>query len=294
MAVSLADEAGPVDGVLEYATMVVERGGAANDTPHLLLRNDTAAVAVKIDGVRYALQVRGGLDELVGATPLELVAALAKAKQALVLGPSDKPVAVVAVAGASAALRFIDAQQQRAGTTTAMVARGPDIRVPAPPALPVIKVPPASAAAPASLKSADTAGFAGDNDCGADAANFAPEAFRLDATHTLVLVPSICGNGAYNFFSTALIATNAGAASKASFDAPTGMGDEGDPSLVNASYDPKRRELSTFSKGRGIGDCGVQQSFAWDGKGFRLVEQREMSECRGAIDYIVTWRALVR
>lgn len=292
-AVSLVDEAGPVDGVLEYASLVVERGGAGNDMPRVLLRNDVAAVAISIDGVRYPLERRGGLDEVVGA-PLKVVAAVANAKQLLALGAGDTPVAVMLSAGASAALRFIDDQQKRAGTTTALVARGPGTRVPAPPALPVIKVPPASSAPPAKVKPADTASFTGDNDCDADPATFAPELARLDATHTLVVVPSLCGNGAYNFFSTVLIVDNAGKVGVASFDAPTGMGGEDDGSVVNVSYDPKSRQLSTFAKGRGIGDCGTQQDFAWDGKGFCLVEQREMGECRGAIDSITTWRATVR
>ena len=152
-------------------------------------------------------------------------------------------------------------------------------------------MPQASDEPPAPLTRADM--LSDDDTCGADPANIALEAYRLDANHTLVLVPSRCDNGAYNLFSTARIITKAGRATEAAFDAPTGM-DKDDHRLVNASYNNTTRLLSTFSKGSGIGDCGVQQHFAWDGKGFRLVEQQEMSACRGAIDYIVTWRALVR
>jgi hypothetical protein len=32
----------------------------------------------------------------------------------------------------------------------------------------------------------------------------------------------------------------------------------------------------------------------WDGARFRLVHLEEMPECRGAIDYLTTWRAQVR
>ena len=45
--------------------------------------------------------------------------------------------------------------------------------------------------------------------------------------------------------------------------------------------------------GRGVGDCGVHQDYVWDGTRFRLVQQEEMSECRGSLDYITTWRAQV-
>ena len=42
--------------------------------------------------------------------------------------------------------------------------------------------------------------------------------------HTLVLVPAVCGIDAYNYFSTALIAPNAGSLmTRARFDAPNGI-----------------------------------------------------------------------
>lgn len=84
---------------------------------------------------------------------------------------------------------------------------------------------------------------------------------------------------------------------RARFDAPTGMDGEtvtDAPYLVNACYDQGTRRLATFAKRRGLGDCGVTQQFTWDGSYFRLVEQTEMGECRGSVDYITTWRAAVR
>jgi hypothetical protein len=71
-------------------------------------------------------------------------------------------------------------------------------------------------------------------------------------------------------------------------------GEEGHPVLINSEWDSKRRLLTSFSKGRGLGDCGLGQDFAWDGTRFRLVRQIEMGECRGSLDYITTWRADVR
>ena len=51
--------------------------------------------------------------------------------------------------------------------------------------------------------------------------------------------------------------------------------------------------LTSYAKGRGLGDCGVSQSLAWDGRRLRLVDQSEMPECRGNTDTITTWRAKV-
>ena len=71
------------------------------------------------------------------------------------------------------------------------------------------------------------------------------------------------------------------------------MGEENDGTIVNATWDPKTRLLSSFAKGRGLGDCGIINSFAWDGRLFRLVSQEAMDNCRGSVDYITTWRARV-
>lgn len=194
-------------------------------------------------------------------------------------------------------MRYMDDRQKRVGTVTALLAKGPVISVPTPPPLPVVAVPPQTTAPPTKFRASDIKKYKGDDGCGVSADSFKPEAFRLDATHTLVMVPAVCGKGAYNYFTTALIVPNRGMPiTPAKFDAPGGMGERGstDPGLVNAAYDHKTRRLSTFAKGRGIGDCGVSQHFAWDGSSFRLVERSEMGECRGSVDYIRTWRATVR
>jgi hypothetical protein len=116
------------------------------------------------------------------------------------------------------------------------------------------------------------------------------ETHKLDASRTLVLLG--CGSGAYNLSVVPLIAEGSGRDVRinvAPFD------DQGadKPMLTNADWDEKSGLLSSYAKGRGIGDCGVAQHYAWDGTRFRLVEQTEMSECRGSIDYITTWRAKV-
>jgi hypothetical protein len=52
-------------------------------------------------------------------------------------------------------------------------------------------------------------------------------------------------------------------------------------------------ELSSFHKGRGIGDCGAIWGWAWTGKTFRLTAYATMPECRGisSDDWITLWRA---
>ncbi len=289
----------PEDEV-EGATITVQRGPAADSVPQIMMTSDVAAAALSIDGARsvYRLQPVDGGFELAPGDAMDFMRTISKSNQLALIDASGKTLTTISLAGASAALRYIDDRQKRAGTVTALVARGPAKAVPPPPALPAIVSPPVTAAPPAQFRAADVRKYNADDGCGVDASGFKPEAFRLDATHTLILVPAICGNGAYNYFTTALIAPNAGRPlSRARFDAPSSMGLEGtgnEPDLVNAGYDPKTRRLSTYAKGRGIGDCGIAQQFAWDGTRFRLVEQSQMDECRGSMDYITTWRATVR
>ena len=54
--------------------------------------------------------------------------------------------------------------------------------------------------------------------------------------------------------------------------------------------------LNTFSKGRGIGDCGTEEAWVFDGKAFQLAELKLMSDCKGVLpeDWPVVYRAQVK
>ena len=279
----------------DYLMLVIERGPEAQAKAKLSWAAPDGTprrATLAVDGKPVA-QLSGTAIEI---SP-SLAAALAAGGRADVTTAPGAKVGDASLGGLAAAMRYMDDKQKRVGTDTALVAKGVAKTVPAPTPLPVVTMPPVAAAPPSRFRPADIKKYNGDDGCGVPADSFKPEAYRLDATHTLVMVPSICGNGAYNYFSMALIVPNSGMPTTlAKFDAPSSMGEPGntDPGLVNATYDSKTRRLSTYAKGRGIGDCGVAQQFVWDGSQFRLVEQSEMGECRGSVDYIRTWRATVR
>ncbi len=48
---------------------------------------------------------------------------------------------------------------------------------------------------------------------------------------------------------------------------------------MNASFDEKTRELTTLALGRGLGDCGIQTRWRFDGQRFRLVRYAEEPSC---------------
>ena len=64
--------------------------------------------------------------------------------------------------------------------------------------------------------------------------------------------------------------------------------------LSNARWDAATGMLHHFDKGRGIGDCGTRQVWAWDGARYRLVQAERMEECRGAMEWPMVYEAEFR
>jgi hypothetical protein len=185
----------------------------------------------------------------------------------------------------------MDERQQRIGTASALVRGGAAAQVLPPPALPVVRQPAVARKSARTLSPARVRQLLGREATVCEyAQDLSIDSARLDARHSLVLASHPCGNGAYNFMYSAWIVDEAGRARPAPFDYG---GSASDNALVNAGWNPKMRQLSAFSKGRGLGDCGSGQHWAWDGARFRLVHEEAMGECRGSTDYITTWRAEV-
>ncbi len=275
----------------EATTMSIRRGAEPNAVPELSINPPEAKA--------HAVTVGGRAFELVEAADASLRPRDAAGFLKALLGPSEaalvdrqgKRLVALSLAGASAALLYMDEQQGRIGTVTALARPGPKpaAAVPRPPALPAVRQPPLPSKPARTLSKARVRQLLGREATVCEYANeLSMEGGRLDARHSLVLASHPCGNGAYNFMYSAWIIDEAGRARPASFD--FGTSGAHDP-LVNAGWDATTRQLSAFSKGRGLGDCGSGQHWAWDGARFRLVHEEAMGECRGSTDYITTWRA---
>lgn len=229
----------------------------------------------------------------------EVAAGMANGQSLTVRDANGDALATISLKGAAAALRYVDAQQGRAGSTDAIVAKGPAASRAPSPALPVIlAVEPSGIAANLTATQIATIRQRGTCSLGGtpsqDSAIFAPDTHALGGGKTLVILP--CSTGAYNMIG-ALFVVDGSSITPAETDAPAGFDATGADSesavrsVVNGSFE--NGVLTSYAKGRGLGDCGVHQSFVWDGTRFRLSEQAEMGECRGNIDYITTWRARV-
>ncbi|WP_052134321.1 DUF1176 domain-containing protein [Sphingomonas sp. 37zxx] len=272
----------------------VERDAGADGAIRITLSGQADAVPpirITIDGKPIANGGASSNPAFAGADARRIATAIAAGRSAVITAGGKR--AINSLAGASAALRYIDAQQGRAGTSGALVAKGPapDRTIAATP--PVIRAVAPSGKA-ATLTPAVEAELREVAQCGI--ASYTDEVPRAD-THalgggaTLVVLP--CDRGAYNEIAALFIIGADGKPVPARLDADAGMNPDPQPvpSAVNAGF--ADGVLSTYAKGRGLGDCGTSQSYVWDGDRLRLSEMATMSECRGSMDYITVWQAQV-
>jgi hypothetical protein len=288
------------DEVEKAAILRLTRDGAPGAPARidLVLMDDTSAaprgkpMVLAIDG-RPVMTVPANGDGTASLTPVQVGPLLGAARNgtALSIRLEDNEVGVVSLAGMVAALRMVDDQQRRVGTVTAMVAKGaaPLSAVPPQPAPPVVRRAPAVAQTGLAAKPpAGVKALAAKAECEVDQgeAPGEPEVHRLAADTVLWQIP--CGAGAYNFTSLLVIADAKGGGARL---AP--LDEVGDGLVVNVQYDPKTRILSAYAKGRGVGDCGESQEWAWTGQTFVLTHAASMPVCQGQGDWPTSYQAKV-
>lgn len=262
-----------------------------------LVGDASEAVTARVDGAALASgRLERGAVRFTGADAARIVAAMANGKELSLTGAGGKALARVSLKGSSASLRFIDAEQGRVGGVTAAVAKGnaPASAVPAAPEPPrVAAVRPSGA--PARVTKTMRLAMEKASDCTdlyEEGGDFPPPPvyeYALGGGKTLALLP--CGSGAYND-STVPFILSGGTFALARFDFSPGEVDSDEIAfLVNADWHDKAGTLSSYAKGRGIGDCGNSEEYVWDGERFRLIAARRMEECRGSINWLPVWRA---
>lgn len=258
---------------------------------------------LRIDGRDYA--VRGGAQDAANAdaaaTRARAVIAALPASRTLALSSGGQTEALPA-SGISAALLWIDERQGRLDTVTALLRRGdrPASAVPAAPVLPratpapqvsqrgfegaanPMEDEPRGLTVPASIE-----GLEAVKACRAESNEFLDKAVlgaRLDGQTVLWGIP--CGSGAYNATYVLYLARPDGSNVRLAALPERTARTEGDVGgegqwLVNPVYDPARRTLTVFPRGRGLGDCGTITTWTWTTGGFALSEERSMGDCWG-------------
>jgi hypothetical protein len=240
----------------------------------------------------------GGWTETLDAeASASLVKVIGDARTLSIHGPNGIQVDL-SLSGSSASLRFIDAEQGRAGLVDALEARGSGNASAAPkaPTEPVFDVPRLADSGGQGKLPAFIRDLAKHEDCDSlgDPADFPTIWARLGPN--LQLWGGICSSGAYNFSYKFFTADNAGRkVAELAFPYAPGSGEE-TTYVTNPDFDPSTLTLSAFEKGRGLGDCGAMVRWAWNGQAFVLVEQTVMGDCRGVSsdDWPTLYRATIR
>jgi hypothetical protein len=223
----------------------------------------------------------GARASLSGPAAGALIAALRNG-QALTLNQGGKALIDISLAGSAAVLLWVDDQQGRVDTVTALIRRGPKPAsvVPGRAAAPLIPVAPPAAQSGlpqhtpkrliADVVDCDLTGVAEPADI---VARLAPG---------VVLWGPQCQMGAYNELNIFYVGDEkAQRLRRITFPEPAGAGQASDDTVFNPNFDPKTQTLASFSKGRGIGDCGEIADWVWDGEAFALLSEQVMPVCRG-------------
>ncbi len=224
---------------------------------------------------------------------------LLQGKMLYLVDEKGDPVSSASLGGLREALLHMDTQQKRLKTESATVAdgcgggkafKGPTTER----QLPVIRVPSTTTKAASRLTGGVADKARAFYKC-QNAEDFMRSReikyVRLDRNNTLAIIPALCGTGAYNVTVRVAIVDNQGRMRAPRFDMRK-VGKVPDQ-ITNGWWNETEGVMGSSAKARGVGDCGWTESHAWDGLQFRLTERREMTVCRGSVDFITTWRARV-
>lgn len=302
-AVSLQAD-GPSDGL----SISVTRDSADGALSIVLFGIETKSDRYRIL-VDKRVAVSGAIDpaasepiKISGKDSLRLARLMAKGRTIIVQDGNKAELGRASLAGSAATWLHMDSMQNRAGATTALASPGRKSlqpkSIPAPEIVAKRIVPIDVTPDTATLIS-----LVERSSCKEERFNVTEDSAyslgRVDGKAKALVLLS-CGSGAYNFASAAYVGTEIAAGKwdfqPAAFDHHdmTSTIDEMVPLLVNSNWEPTTQILSSFAKGRGLGDCGNAESYVWDGTMFRLVTAYGMSECRGSMDWLTLWHAEVK
>jgi hypothetical protein len=307
------------DNTLSCEAIALRPESSADDILLLTVSRDAATGEAKVqlsgsesksDGYRILIDgrvvQRGAVKkdtypaiEIVDAAALKLTRAMAKGIKLTLQDGSGSILGHASLSGSSAALRYIDASQNRQGTGLALLAKGRKMAQPQSLPLPILTV---KRIVPAE-KTPDAAALVElveSSPCAEERQNVTEDsAYSLGIADgkakSLVLIN--CGSGAYNIAYAAYTGTEEPNGKwrfmPARFDYDNGVRsqDKAVQLLINADWNSATQRLSSFSKGRGLSDCGNGETYVWDGDMFRLTAADGMAECRGSLEWLTLWQA---
>ena len=262
---------------------------------------DGSRVQVHIDGREFKRLPLDG--DLPSAAVRPLLAAMIEADELTLTGSASE--ATVSLQGLKAALLKMDDVQGRVGTVSAWVAKGKGGASQVPAAIPAPVLTPAAAP---SIVDADAAlpwvrqlvrHPAVIQDCyllqeDSGAASSLPNTSLYQVRPQEFLVLMECARAAYQ---TSYRLWRMKQRPGGLDIAPEVLPDVGEPALDLMNADFHAGELSTWHKGRGLGDCGGGRRWTWTATGFALRHAHEAPDCNGIFEGgmgLVLWQAEVK
>lgn len=213
----------------------------------------------------------------------------------------------ISLQGAHAAFLWIDERQGRLGTSAALVSRGErPLSIPDAPELPVVRAAPL--VSQAGLTDSVTLGARLEALPAVKACRTGIERLRGSSrpdqtsvarlSDNTLLWTVLCFQGAYNEGHRFFLTDDHGANPRPILLPTTDQdgddaGQDDDYIVINAAFDLNTRTISSFSKGRGLGDCGGAYVWTWTGREFTLTNEQVMQRCAGigADLWPTTWQS---
>ncbi len=221
----------------------------------------------------------------------DFIGSLAKGEIVEVYDDDARYMASISLRGLSSALQYLDENQRRMGTVTALVGRGKlgADSVPQWSLDPIILTPPISDAPPTRPRDRTLLHLQEKYRCDGATKGLPEYAIdRLDAHSSMLLIFGNCAP--YNGEGYVFVIDRNRKVRKAAMRLAPGSPAADPPQIISGYWDRKERRLHSFARGRAFADCGQEQEFAWDGRQFLLVREADMGGCRGSIDYITVYR----
>lgn len=297
--------------------VLLKRDAGPGVRPELLAGMPNVASAtggLTLDG-RTAALVSGATPGALAVAPARLDETLTRLAQARTIALKVGEMSVdIPTNGAAAALLWIDERQGRLDAVDALIRRGGRPGEDAPPAPSLPRLTPAPAAdqtglsggadptqdlSPGPALPAAIAALPAVKACQAETSfnpDFQKSVFAVRLSRTRELWGAPCSLGAYNA-GYAMFLTGPNGANPQALVLPTTAAQPtrvDQDFLINPVFDAKTRTLSHFPRGRGLGDCGVMQSWVWTGQAFALKQESVMGDCWGMPQrhWPTTWRSL--
>jgi Protein of unknown function (DUF1176) len=292
----------------ESISLTLMRGAEIDAAPQIEISgftNKTDRYSVLVDGkVAYTANIVAPNEviQINGTDAITLSRVFSRGRMLRLVDGAGLNMGRIPLSGVSATLRYIDAAQGRSGSRGAMLAKGRKPAAVKKAELPVImtkRIIPTNV-----LPDTESLVTLSENSpCSQERFGQTQDAaYSLGSNQGVAqaLILLNCGAGAYNTISGAYIGTRDAKGiwsyTPARFDyAAKKIGADSNVAvLINSKWDGASQSLSSYSKARGIGDCGSSEHYVWDGERFRLTQASIMDECRGARAWIPVWRAEVK